>query len=183
MIAGIILLHSRTIEVGNVVYIYETQLYAWIKNISLTEVKMIDLRTSNPIVFRPSGLRNLTIKNLSQGISGKSQKLLRDITINIDYKTDVDQLEALCYESFDTMIEELKATPETNYFGDEPYRILEIEKFGDYAVTYKFFYTVTSPFYIFKAERILNSYLLKSQKKYVLYFSTPDLLTLKKESD
>lgn len=183
MIAGIILLHSRTIEVGNVVYIYETGLYAWIKNISLTEVKMIDLRTSNPIVFRPSGLRNLTIKNLSQGISGKSQKLLRDITINIDYKTDSGKLADLCYESFDTMIKEMRRTPETNYFGEEPYRILEIEKFADYSVTYKFFYTVTSPFYIFKAERMLNGYLLKSQREHNIYFSTPDLLTIKRESE
>lgn len=144
---------------------------------------MIDLRTSNPIVFRPSGLRNLTIKNLSQGISGKSQKLLRDITINIDYKQDPIKLQELCYNAFDSMIEELKATPETNYFGDEPYRLLEIEKFSDYSVTYKFFYTVTSPFYIFKSERILNSYLLKNQQQFELYFSTPDLLTLKKESE
>lgn len=183
MIAGIILLHSRTLEVGNVVYIYETWLYAWIKNISLTEVKMIDLRTSNPIVFRPSGLRNLTIKNLSQWIAGKTQKVLRDITINIDYKTDAENLQSLCYEAFDIMLEELKSTPETNYFWEEPYKVLEIEKFADYSVTYKFFYTITSPFYIFKAERLLNSYLLRSQKKYNLYFSTPDLLTIKKESE
>ena len=77
---------------------------------------MIDLRTSNPIVFRPSGLRNLTIKNLSQGIAGKSQKILRDITINLDYKEEAENLEALCYEAFDSMIEELKTTPEINYF-------------------------------------------------------------------
>jgi len=160
MIAGIILLQSRSIEVGNVVYIYETGLYAWIKNISLTEIKLIDLRTSNPIVFRPSSLRNLTLKNLSQGISGKTQKVLRDITINIGYQDDTETLKELCYEAFDSMIAELQNTTETNYFGEEVFRELEIEKFADDSVTYKFFYTITSPFYLFKAERLLNKYLL-----------------------
>jgi hypothetical protein len=53
------------------------------------------------------------------------------------------------------------APDKTNYFGDEPHRSLEVAKFGDYSVEYKFFYTINSPFYIFKAERLLNEYLFK----------------------
>ncbi|GEM_PF-2480113 len=129
MIAGIILLHSKTIEVGNVVYVYETGLYAWIKNISLTEVKLIDLRTGNPIVLRSSQFRNMTLKNLSQGISGKTHSLIREIDIHISYKEDKKSVEDLCYGAFDSMIEDIKKTNENNYFGEEPYKNLEISSF------------------------------------------------------
>ena len=181
MIAGIILLQSKNFETWNVFYIYERDLYIWVKSISLTEVKCIDLRTGNPIMFRPSKFRNLSLKNLSQWISGKTSKILRDITIHIDYKQDFEVLQKLCYESFDTLQVDLLTPEKINYFWEEAFRSLEIEKFWDYAVSYKMFYTITSPFYIFKAERLLNEYLLKMQKKYDIYFSTPDLLKIQKK--
>ena len=181
MIAGIIILQSKNFETGNVFYIYEGEFYIWIKSISLTEVKCIDLRTWNPIVYRPSQFRNLTMKNLSQWINGKINKLLREKIIHIDYKEDFDVIKKLCYEAFDTLQVDLLAPETTNYFWDEPYRSLEVENFWDYAVSYKLFYAISSPFYIFKAERLLNEYLLKSQKKYNVYFSTPDLLTIQKK--
>jgi len=116
MIAGIILLQSKNFDTGNVFYIYEKEIYVWVKSISLTEVKCIDLRTGNPIVFRPSQFRNLSMKNLSQGISGKTSKLLRDITLYIDYKEDFEQVQKLCYEAFDTMQVDLLVPEKTNYF-------------------------------------------------------------------
>jgi len=182
MIAGIILLQSKNFDTGNVFYIYEKEIYVWVKSISLTEVKCIDLRTGNPIVFRPSQFRNLSMKNLSQGISGKTSKLLRDITLYIDYKEDFEQVQKLCYEAFDTMQVDLLVPEKTNYFWDEVYRSVEIEGFWDYAVRYKLFYSITSPFYVFKAERLLNEYLLQAQKKNNIYFATPQLIDIKKDS-
>lgn len=181
MIAGIIILQSKNFETGNVFYIYERELYVWIKSISLTEVKCIDLRTGNPIMFRPSQFRNLSLKNLSQGISGKTSKILREKTLKLWYKEDKQVIEKLCYEAFDAMCIDLLKPEVTNYFGEEPYRSLEIDDFWDYAVSYKIFYTITSPFYLLKAERLFNEYLLEYQKKYNIYFSTPDLLTIQKK--
>lgn len=181
MIAGIIILQSKNFETGQVYYLYERKLYVWIKSISLTEVKCIDLRSGNPIMFRPSDFRNLAVKNLSQWIAGKSSKIMREMTIKVDYKLESETLTELCYEAFDTMQVDLLTPESTNYFWDEPYRSLEIGSFGDYAVEYKFFYTITSPFYIFKAERLLNEYLLRAQKERNIYFSTPDLLSIQKK--
>lgn len=181
MIAGIIILQSKNFETGQVYYLYERNLYVWIKSISLTEVKCIDLKFWNPIMFRPSDFRNLAVKNLSQGISGKSPKIMREMSIHIDYKQDLEDLKILCYEAFDTMIVDLLWPDMTNYFGDEPYRSVEVSSFGDYAIEYKLFYTITSPFYIFKAERLLNEYLLVSQKSHNIYFSSPDLLQIQKK--
>jgi len=181
MIAGIIILQSKNFETGEVFYIYEQDVYVWIKSISLTEVKCIDLRTWNPIMYRPSAFRNLALKNLSQWITGRSQKITREITIKVDYKVDFEAMKDLCYEAFDSMQVELLTPDVTNYFGESPFRVLEISHFWDYAVEYKIFYTISSAFYIFKAERLLNEYLLRLQKEKNIYFSTPDLLTLQKK--
>jgi hypothetical protein len=181
MVAGIIILQSKNFETGQVYYLYERDLYVWIKSISLTEVKCIDLKFWNPILFRPSDFRNLAVKNLSQGINGKSSRILREISIFINYKEDFEQIKTLCYEAFDTLQVDLLTPDSTNYYGEEPHRSLEIANFSDYAVEYKFFYTINSPFYIFKAERLLNEYLLKWQKEKNIYFSTPDLLEIQKK--
>jgi len=181
MIAGIIILQSKNFETGQVYYIYERDKHVWIKSISLTEVKCIDLKTWNPILFRPSEFRNLAVKNLSQWIDGKSSKILREITINVGYEESFEDMKNLCYEAFDAMMVDLLAPDKTNYFPDEPIRNLEITNFGDYAVEYKLFYTISSPFYIFKAERLINKYLLRAQKEKNIYFSTPDLLHIQKK--
>jgi len=137
MIAGIIILQSKNFETGEVFYVYDQGVYVWIKSISLTEVKCIDLRTWNPIMYRPSSFRNLALKNLSQWITGKTQKLTREMTIKVDYKVDFEALKDLCYEAFDGMQVELLTPESTNYFWESPFRVLEISHFWDYAVEYK----------------------------------------------
>jgi hypothetical protein len=182
MIAGIILLQSKNYIIGNVYYIEEQRLYVWIKNISLTEVKCIDLRFGNPLIYRPSQFRNLTLKNISQGIDGKSSKILREIDIHIWYDVDINDVKQICYDAYEEMLQSLKKPQETNYFWDDGFISLEVGSFEDYAVKYKLFYSITSAFYILKAERVLNEFLLKHQVKNNIYFATPDLLDIKKSS-
>jgi hypothetical protein len=181
MIAWIILLQSSNYESGNVFYIYDLKKYVWLKSISLTEVKLIDLRTGNPILFRPSKFRDLTVKNISLWIVGKTSKVLCQMDIKIWYHIRKDDIAALCYDAFDTLQVDILAPETTNYFWEEPYRELLIENFWDYAVEYKFFYTLSSPFYIFKAERLLNEYFLTYQQERNIFFATPDLLELQKK--
>ncbi|MCH8518188.1 mechanosensitive ion channel family protein [Candidatus Gracilibacteria bacterium] len=182
MIAGIILLQSKNYIIGNVYYIEEQKMYIWIKNISLTEVKCIDLRFGNPLIYRPSQFRNLTLRNISQGIDGKSNKVLREIDIHIGYDTDINNIKQVCYDAYEEMLQALKKPKETNYFGDDGFISLEIFSFEDYAVKYKLFYSITSAFYILKAERVFNEFLLKHQVKNNIFFATPDLIDIKKSS-
>ena len=182
MMAGIIILQSKNFEIGQVYYLYERELYVWIKSISLTEVKCIDLKFWNPILFRPSDFRNLAVKNLSQWIAGKSSKILREMSIHVDYKVDFQEIKSLCYEAFDTMQVDLLSPDSVDYFWEDASRNVEIVSFWDYAIEYKLFYSINSPFYIFKAERLLNEYLLKEQQEKNIYFSTPDLLEIQKNS-
>lgn len=183
MVAGIIMLQSKNLETGNVFYISEDNIYVWIKVISLTEVKCIDLRTGNPILYRPSQFRNLALKNLSQGIAGKTSKILQEIEIYVDYTIPEERVRQMCYDAYDEMFQELTENQElSHYFGDESYRTLEIDAFWDYAVKYKFFYSISSGFYVYKALRHLNHYLLKQQQKTGIYFATPDLVSLEQKT-
>lgn len=185
MIAGIILLQSKNFESGDVFFIYESKLFVWIKSISLTEVKCIDLSTGNPIIFRPSKFRDLTFKNVSHGITWKTSKIMQKMEIYVDYDVDPQKLKTLCEEAFDLMHADamLEDKGMTNYFWEEPYRELVVENFDNYAVHYTFFYTITSGFYVFKAQRLLNQYLYEKQREYQVYFSTPDLIKLEKTGE
>jgi hypothetical protein len=52
---------------------------------------------------------------------------------------------------------------------------VQIKDFGDFAVVYQLIYEITNPFYIIRANRLLNVYLQKAQKKFNIEFSTPEL--------
>lgn len=181
MVAWIIILHNGSLEAWNVIHIPETNTYAWVKSISLTEVKLIDIRYNYPIILRPSRFRELFVENLSHGLAGKTNKIHRTIEIKVAYENSLEEVSAVCFEAFDDMIQNLPSKGERKYFWDEPSRFLDIESFWDHATHYKFSYMISSPFYIVKAERILNVYLQKYQKKYGIYFSTPYLVSLEGE--
>ena len=182
MIAWIILLQSKNYVIWNVYYIEEQKLYVWLKNISLTEVKCIDLRFGNPLIYRPSQFRNLTLHNISQGIDGKTNKVLREIDIHIGYDVDIQDVRQLCYDAYEEMLQSLNKPKETNYFWDDGFISLEIGSFDDYSVKYKLFYSITSAFYTLKAQRVFQEFLLKHQVRRSIYFATPDLLDIKKIS-
>lgn len=176
MVAWIILLHTGRVWYGHVIKIDELWILAWVKTISLSEIKLIDLRYSHPILLRPSKLREYKVENLSLNIAGNRRtSLTQVIDIKIWYDSDFEDVKKLCFEAFDKMIETINETNERKYFPEEIFRDIEIDEFGDFAILYKFSYHITSPFYIIKAERLLNTYLLKYQNKYKISFSTPVL--------
>lgn len=49
--------------------------------------------------------------------------------IKVDYNVNFDVLKELCYEAFDSMQVELLTPDATNYFGESPFRVLEISHF------------------------------------------------------
>lgn len=181
VISWIIILHNDRIQIWNVVYIKELWVYAWVKRISLTEIKLIDLRYSHPILIRPSKFRSYMIENLSVGIIGKKTSYPRNINIHVWYGIKQTQLEQLCEDAYTHMIEELQES-EKKYFPQETKNTLEIEAFWDDAVEYTFIYHITSPFYLIKSEQILNKYLKKSQEKFHISFSTPKLIDIQEKA-
>jgi len=52
-----------------VVEIEELGILAWVKNLNLSEVKLIDLSLGHPIIMRPSKFRELKVENLSLGVA------------------------------------------------------------------------------------------------------------------
>jgi len=185
MFSSILLLHSGKVDLWDVVEfkIDGVKKYAFIKYINLSEVVLVDLVYNTPIIFRPSEFRNLRIINWSRNIVwDKSKSILQIIKAKISYDVDLEQVKELYSYVIKNMLEDIKWKTEEKYF---PENLLEkitvqIEDFWDFAVIYQLIYEITSSFYIVKANRLLNIYLQKAQKKYAIDFSTPDLFVEQK---
>jgi len=181
-VAGISILHHDEIQVGNVVRIKDNDkdLIAWVKNISLSEVKLIDLVYYHPIIMRTSKFRELQVENLSRGVSSKKSIILQIIDIKVDYNNTLQEVEKTCKDAFNDMIDSFAVDSiERKYFPEDIFEKVEIDEFGDNAVHYKFSYHISSPFYVIKARRILNQYLQKHQKLNNVSFATPRLIDVK----
>ena len=83
----------------------DKDLLAWVKNISLSGVKLIDLVYYNPIIMRTSKFRELQVENLSRGVTSKKSIILQIIDIKVDYKHRVEEVQKVCQGAFDEMIE------------------------------------------------------------------------------
>lgn len=181
LVAGVSMLHHDEVEVWHVVQIEELNFLGWVKNLSLTEVKLIDLVKGNPIIIRPSKFREYKVENLSLWVVNKRLKLPQYIEAKIDYKYTLYEVEQVFFNAWENMFESLSAdSSERKYFTDEPKLSVDVINFWDNAVKYKFTYDITSPFYIVKAQLLLNKYLQEAQKKYKISFSTPQLINVEK---
>ncbi len=181
LVAGISILHNDQVEIWNVVRIKELWVLAWIKNLNLSEVRLIDLSLGHPIIMRPSRFRELKVENLSLWVAGKRQKIPQYIDADIYYGFDLWEVKNVFFEAWEEMIHSFDADGvENKYFPEHNNLRVEIIEFWDDAVKYRFFYYISSPFYIIKVQFMLNPYLQKMQKKYGIDFSTPKLINLEK---
>lgn len=177
LVAGISMLHHDQVEIGNVVEIKEAKILARVKNISLSEVKLIDLAFGHQIVFRPSRFRELQVENLSLWVAWKRNRTPQHIDAHISYSETLNDVEKVFFEAWEEMIDNISVeSVERKYFLESTIKKVEIIEFGDHAVQYRFHYEIASPFYILKAKRLLNTYLQMKQKKYGIEFSTPQLV-------
>ena len=100
------------------------------KNISLSEVKLIDLVYYHPIIMRTSKFRELQVENLSRGVSSKKSIILQIIDIKVDYKHSLEEVEKVCKDAFNDMIESFAADSiERKYFPEDIFEKVEIEQF------------------------------------------------------
>jgi len=181
LVSWISILHHDEVEVGNVVRIEELNILAWVKNLSLSEVKLIDLVCGYPIIIRPSKFRELKVDNLSLWVAGKKSKIPQFVLANIDYQHSLYEVEQVFFEAWENMMKSIPTdSPERKYFPESLDVKVDILEFWDNAVQYKFSYFLTSPFYIIKAKLLLNPYLQESQKKYGISFATPQLVNVEK---
>lgn len=180
MFSSILLLHSGKVDLWDVVeFNYNGQkTVAFIKYITLSEVMLVDLVYSTPIILRASEFRNLGIKNWSRNISlSKSKNITQIIEAKISYDINLKQMKELFDYTIDIMLQDIKDTEYEKYFPSNlKWKInVQIKDFGDFAVVYQLIYEITNPFYIIRANRLLNVYLQKAQKKFNIEFSTPEL--------
>ena len=183
MFSSILLLHSNKIDLWDVVEFETNQekKFAFIKHINLSEITLIDLVYEKPIIIRSSEFRNLKIINRSRNIAWEKSKTTKQIIeAKIWYEYNLEQIKELFNYAINSLMEDLENNTEKKYFPEQLNADVQIKEFGDFAVVYQLIYEINSPFYIIKANRLINIYLQKAQKKYWIEFSTPEIININK---
>jgi len=182
LFSSILILHSWKVDLWDIIKLniqWEDKI-VFIKYISLSEVMLIDLVYFNPILIRTSNFRNLKIINLSRNIVWEKNKNIKQIIeAKIWYEFQLEQIKELFSYAFDIMLEDENNKKLFTENIKEKIDV-QIKDFWDYALVYQLIYDISSPFYIIKANRVLNIYLQKAQKKFNIEFSTPDLFVEQK---
>jgi len=182
MFSSILILHSWKIDLWDVIKfeIDGEKKIAFIKHINLSDIMLVDLVYWNPILIRSSAFRNLKIVNLSRNIVWQRSKNIKQIIeAKIWYEFDLEQIKELFNYAFTLMLENEE---NKKYFPEDILNKIDVQikDFWDFAVVYQLIYEISSPFYIIKANRLLNIYLQKAQKKFNIEFSTPELFVEQK---
>ena len=188
IIAWLQLLHSKRIKQWDVIKIPEiSESICWIKTISLTEVKLVDIITENAIVIRTSRFRDFVIENISTWIKNEwKDKFIQYIDLKIGYGESIENIEQLCIDIFTSVKERVLEYQNGDHsLINQKYRILkrwfewennlyvDILENGDHAVTYRFFYTLHYARSIVKIQNILNKELYKVSQERNIWLNTP----------
>lgn len=201
-VSWLLLLHSKRIKQDDVIRILNLDnRIVWIKTISLTEIKMIDLNTENAIVVRTSKFRDYEIENISIWIKNNGkQKFIQYIDLKIWYWEKYENVKELCIDAFSCMKEDIlnndklltrALTNNNDNHNNEEKIDLDIDKNNkdniienynlhveiidnwDHAVVYRFFYSIFNARLLIKIKNRLNRKLYKLSEERNIWLNTP----------
>jgi small-conductance mechanosensitive channel len=135
-ISGLITLHDRNIEAGDVIefHLDGELVQGYVGKITLRDTTIYDLVIKKPIYIRNSKFRDTAPIILSKHDSSSKDGILRYVDLNIGYSTSSERVEEFAEEVFKKANEITKSL-----IKDKGIRV-EVESNGDYAVCWRFFY-------------------------------------------
>lgn len=188
IIAGLQLLHSKRIKQWDVIII--SKLYKnplWIKTISLTEVKLIDIITENSIIIKTSNFRDTVIENISGWITNWTRtSFYQYIDLKISYWEKIENIENLCFDAYNNVKTKILNFESGNnilenrrymllkraFKGDDDLYIDIIENW-DHAVIYRFSYVIHRDKSLNIVKNTLNTELYKLSQERNIALNTP----------
>lgn len=135
-ISGLITLHDRNIEAGDVIefHLDGELIQGYVGKITLRDTTIYDLVIKKPRYIRNSNFRDTAPIVLSKHKSSSKDGILRFVDLNIGYSTTSERVEEFATEVFKRATDITKSL-----IKDKGIRV-EVEANGDYAVTWRFFY-------------------------------------------
>lgn len=165
-VAGIQLLASDRIRPGDVVSVPEKEICGFVAQITLSDVKFINLTDKHQITLAPAELRACTIHNYST--HGKSG-LEVYVDIHVGYDVPFDTVQMLYSEAWNST-NQPDAKTGINY---EKESRLEIENHGDHAIQYRCFYHILSARHLVSSKHIINMALMHASRNHNVGLNTP----------
>lgn len=171
IIAGLIILHSRLCEEGDVIQfnmdgerftgsVFRTKLF---------HTELLDLANNHRLMVRNNKLRDYGIQNLSRFASARG--LRECLFFNIGYEHSQEDVTAMILRGFET-IDKMDNSRQEQY---EPE--IMVHDTGDYAVTWAIYYYIKDVKRVLAIKQIFRSYILKESMLSNISLATPDLVS------
>lgn len=171
IMSGLIILHSRLCEEGDVVQFNQDgrDIVASVFKTKLFHTEFLDIATNHRLMMRNAKLRDVALHNLSRFASARG--LRECLLFNIDYKHKENEVRAMFKRAFATL-------DETREVREEQYKPgIYVYDTGDYAVTWAIYYFTKDVKNIFLNRQLIRSAILAESHNSNISLSTPVLQT------
>ena len=171
IMSGLIILHSRLCEEGDVVQFNQDgrDIVASVFKTKLFHTEFLDIANNHRLMIRNAKLRDVALHNLSRFASARG--LRECLLFNIDYKHKEDEVHAMFKRAFET-IDKSREVREEQYKPG-----IYVFETGDYAVTWAVYYFTKNVKNIFLNRQLIRSAILAESHKSNISLSTPVLQT------
>lgn len=171
IMSGLIILHSRLCEEGDVVQFNQDgkDIVASVFKTKLFHTEFLDIANNHRLMIRNAKLRDAALHNLSRFASARG--LRECLLFNIDYKHKESEVRAMFKRAFETL-------DQTQDVREEQYKPgIYVYETGDYAVTWAIYYFIKDVKKIFLNRQLIRSAILAESHNSNISLSTPVLQT------
>lgn len=169
IISGLIILHSRLCEEGDVVqFNLDGQVtVASVFKTKLFHSEFLDQANNHRFMVRNTRLRDLGLQNLSRFASGKG--LRERLLFNIDYAHTQEEVTSMIMRAF-AQIDQVESLREEH--SDPEVMVFDT---GDYAVTWAVYYYIKDVKRVLAIKQIFRGYILAEATRSGISLATPQL--------
>ncbi|MFK5891956.1 MAG: mechanosensitive ion channel family protein [Pseudomonadota bacterium] len=172
IISGLIFLHSRMIEEGDVIELNDNGVFIGVVfKTKIFHTEVLNLVNNHRVMFKNSRLRDFTIQNSSKFASAKG--LREKLTFNIDYDVSPEKVKKI----FLLVREKIGVDSQLSLSDDEPFEV-GITNVGDHAVEWSVYYYVKDLKSLIKIRQQMRECVLVTANELGISLATP--ITYKK---
>lgn len=179
IIAGLIILHSRLCEEGDVIQFTMdgNRFTGSVFRTKLFHTELLDLANNHRLMVRNNKLRDYGIQNLSRFASAKG--LRECLLFNIAYEHSQEEVTAMMHRAFEAIDQAEGEGIREQQFPAE----VMVQDTGDYAVTWAVYYYIKDVKRLLAIKQVFRSYILKESILSNISLATPDLVNNNIELD
>jgi len=170
LISGLVILNSKLVQEGDVIEFHDGQdkVIGVVFRTKVFYTEILHLVNNHRIMLQNSGLRALTVNNLSRFASAKG--LRESISVNVSYDVTEQQIQTMFQQVLATAQEDSSLPIEQQH---EPE--VRATEGGDYAVTWSCYYHTKDARHLLRTRQLMLALVLQTAREQETGLATPDL--------